>query len=107
MPPKRVPTVSTGNPASATSTVPAINATMLPGKRRRARLDPTTTAREPMASSVAGQEMVGKPWTIWIRRGRNTPEGCAIESPKKSLICVLAIRSAMPFVKPTSTGRGM
>ena len=27
--------------------------------------------------------------------------------PKKSLICVLAITTAMPFVKPMTTGRGM
>jgi hypothetical protein len=27
--------------------------------------------------------------------------------PKKSLICVLAMTSAMPLVKPMTTGRGM
>jgi hypothetical protein len=30
-----------------------------------------------------------------------------MRSPKKSRNCVLAIRMAMPFVKPTTTGRGM
>ena len=31
----------------------------------------------------------------------------AIRSPKKSRICVLAMSTAMPLVKPTTTGRGM
>ena len=40
-------------------------------------------------------------------RARNSPGTLSIFSPKKSLSCVLAIITAMPFVKPTTTGRGM
>ena len=38
---------------------------------------------------------------------RNSPGTASIVRPKKSLICVLAISTAMPLVKPTTTGRGM
>ena len=37
----------------------------------------------------------------------NSPGFSAIRSPRKSRICVLAMRTAMPFVNPMTTGRGM
>ncbi len=40
-------------------------------------------------------------------RGRNSLGTAPIRSPKKSLICVDAIRMAMPLVNPMTTGRGM
>ena len=40
-------------------------------------------------------------------RGQNSPGTTFKSRPKKSRICVLAISTAMPFVKPTTTGRGM
>jgi hypothetical protein len=41
-------------------------------------------------------------------RPTNSPgTGPSNVMPKKSLICVLAITSAMPLVKPMTTGRGM
>ena len=40
-------------------------------------------------------------------RPRNSPGTFSICRPKKSLICVLAMRTAMPLVKPMTTGRGM
>src|SRR5713226_3080693 len=40
-------------------------------------------------------------------RARNSPGTLSIFNPKKSFSCVLAIITAMPFVKPTTTGRGM
>ena len=39
-------------------------------------------------------------------RGQNSL-GTSTWSPSKSLICVLAISTPMPFVNPTTTGRGM
>ena len=40
-------------------------------------------------------------------RPMKSPGTGAVRRPKKSLICVLAMRMAMPLVKPTMTGRGM
>src|ERR1700686_2195815 len=40
-------------------------------------------------------------------RAQNSPGTWSIFNPKKSLICVLAIITAMPFVNPTTTGRGI
>ena len=39
-------------------------------------------------------------------RGTNAAGTSSMRKPRKSLICVLAIRTAMPFVNPTTTGRG-
>ena len=40
-------------------------------------------------------------------RAANSPGTLSMCSPKKSLICVLAMITAMPLVNPTTTGRGM
>src|ERR1700681_1280107 len=40
-------------------------------------------------------------------RARNSPGTLSTLRPKKSLIWVLAMMTAMPFVNPTTTGRGM
>jgi hypothetical protein len=42
-----------------------------------------------------------------LMRGRNSLGTGPVLSPKKSLICVEAIRMAMPLVKPMTTMRGM
>ena len=40
-------------------------------------------------------------------RSQNSPGTLSSFRPKKSLICVLAIRIAMPLVNPMTIGRGM
>ena len=40
-------------------------------------------------------------------RGRNSLGTAPVRRPKKSLICVEAMRIAMPLVNPMTTGRGM
>ena len=40
------------------------------------------------------------------RRGTNAAGTLSMRRPRKSLICVLAIRTAIPFVNPMTTGRG-
>ena len=40
-------------------------------------------------------------------RSQNSPGTFCKVKPKKSLICVLAISTAMPLVNPITTGRGM
>ena len=37
----------------------------------------------------------------------NSPGTAGVDRPKKSRICVLAMRTPMPLVKPMTTGRGM
>ncbi len=40
-------------------------------------------------------------------RPRKSPGTLSILRPKKSFNCVLAMTTAIPFVNPTTTGRGM
>ena len=63
----------------------------------------------PAATSVVGNDAASACIASAAIRGRRTRPGTGPGSvmPKKSLICVLAMTSAMPFVKPITTGRGM
>jgi hypothetical protein len=63
------------------------------------------TASEAAPSAVAVGENVGRAATICFMRGTNSPAGCGIARPKKSRICVQAIRTAMPLVKRRSRAR--
>ena len=105
--PNRDPMVSTGRRNSATASVPSTSATIVPGMRAESFGTPSTTASVATASPALNGENCGSACATSISRGRNTPDGCAIGRPKKSLICVLAISTAMPFVNPITTGRGM
>ena len=59
------------------------------------------------ARKVDSRESVWKLLRIASMRPRKSPGTLSIFSPKKSLICVLAISTAIPFVNPITTGRGM
>ena len=61
--------------------------------RHRVRRQTTRCRRARRASAIRGRELAGHR-ALRLR-------------PKKSLICVLAMSTAMPFVKPMTTGRGM
>ena len=107
IPPKRVPTVSTGNLKMATATVPSNSATIAPGTRfetdaaddqDRHRGDGQQRGLERQGAEIGGESLHAR---------RNSPGTLSTCSPKKSLICVLAIRTAMPLVNPMTTGRGM
>ena len=106
MPPKREPIVSTERWRKRTASVPRTSATMAPGTERAHRWQASTTSRAPTPSAATVGENVPSARPISISRGRNTPEGDAIFNPSRSLTCVLAIKSAIPFVNPTTTGRG-
>ncbi len=80
---------------------------MLPGMRRETRRHPRMTAMVPSASSVAAPDAVPAADARTRRRPRNSPGSGGVCRPNKSRICVLAIRIAMPLVKPITTGRGM
>src|SRR6266849_5222688 len=65
------------------------------------------TASATTARVVSMGENEEKLCTTVSMRERNSPGTLSIFNPKKSLSCVLAIMTAIPFVKPTTTGRGM
>ena len=64
------------------------------------------TAKEASDTSVAGNEIVCHACPNARIRWKKSPGTLCIRNPKKSRICVLAIRMAMPLVKPMITGRG-
>ena len=75
---------------AAASVVPRARAPATP-RRGRARAGSIVSMRVPIASM----------------RAKNSLGGSVSERPRKSLIWVDAISSAMPFVKPITIGRGM
>ena len=107
MPPKRVPIVSTGSFSKTTSAVPANSATMYPGTRFTKRIKIRITTRANTPRPVSKGENVRKFRARISIRARNSPGTLSTLRPKKSLICVLAMMTAMPFVNPTTTGRGI
>ena len=60
-----------------------------------------------MPSAVAGHDIVAKCATTTRTRSTNWSGIEPIRRPKKSRNCVLAMSTAMPLVKPMTTGRGM
>ena len=59
------------------------------------------------AYDVSNGDRVPRLRTTTCKRPRKSPGTGPVCRPKKSLICVLAIMTAMPLVNPTTTGRGM
>ena len=107
MPPNRLPIVSTDSPSRTTASVPTTRATIDPGTRLTNRMNRTMTATVQAARAVAAGEMVFRLAARASMRPRNSPGTFSTVRPRKSLICVLAMRTAMPLVKPMTTGRGM
>ena len=107
IPPNLVPIVSTGNLKATTTTVPRHKATIAPGMRFDIRLARTMMPIAASASPVARGDHVEKPTPSVCSLGTNSLGTFSMARPKKSRICVLAINTAMPLVKPTTTGRGM
>ncbi len=99
--------VSTGSRQITTTTVAATSATIEPGTRFANRRKPRIKATEDAANTSEATEYVSR----WLTRARmrpiKSPGIVSIFRPQKSLICVLAISTAMPLVKPIVTGRGM
>ena len=82
-------------------------ATTVPGTRRSTRGVSATIATVAMPSAVAGHEIVDACDATARMRSMKSSGISAMRSPKKSLSCVLAMSTAMPLVKPTTTGRGI
>ena len=64
-------------------------------------------ASDAAPTATAVQLTVSSDTAITAMREKNSLGMTAMPSPRKSLICVDAISSAMPLVKPITTGRGM
>ena len=107
MPPNLVPIVPIWIPAKTQAAVVASRATIVPGTffviRGQSRMM-AIVARE---TSTAGTLTVAALFASAIIRGANSLGTSSTARPKKSLICVEAISTAMPLVKPIVTGRGM
>ena len=93
--------------ADHTTTVPPTSATIVPGTplrhdSRQNQDRATTPARGRRAGSIVPSAGVAM-----RSRSANSPAPLGHAQPRKSLICVLAMSTAMPLVKPTTTGRGM
>ena len=80
---------------------------MEPGIRLVRRGSRRTIASVAKERPAARQDTVPTARLRTVMRGRKAAGRSTVVSPKKSLICVEAIRSAMPFVNPIVTGRGM
>jgi hypothetical protein len=108
MPPNRVPIVSTPRWAALTITVPATRATTYPGTRGTYRFHTTMSRTTPIpTAAVRGDAAPTFRASTSTRPMKSPGTGCASVMPRKSLICVLAMTSAMPLVNPITTGRGM
>ena len=108
MPPKRLPMVSTGRPSSQAARVPPSSATTAGGTRSVRRRTPNSTTSVTAPSAAVAGATVGSASQRTFMRSTNSPGAApSVERPRKSLICVLAISTAMPLVKPITTGRGM
>src|SRR6202158_1044648 len=79
---------------------------MAPGTRVAYFRQRIMMARGASATAVACQEMVLAASANARIRWKKSPGTWSMRKPKRSRICVLAMRMAMPLVKPTMTGRG-
>ena len=75
-----------------------------PGIRLEMARHTSMVATVPAASSVAFSDQVGAEAARAFIRNQNSLGTLARCRPKKSLICVLAISTAIPLVKPMTTG---
>ncbi len=91
---------------TAASDTPSI-ATIVPGTRRSTRGAASTVRTVATPSAVAGHEIVSACDATTRMRSMKSSGISSMRRPKKSLSCVLAMSTAMPLVKPTTTGRGM
>ncbi len=107
MPPNRDPIVSTGSPNRPTAAVAATTATMVPGTRGSNRGTSSTRPSEAAPRPSAAKLVVSRFEASAAMRAKNSLGESGSVRPRKSLIWVEAISTAMPFVNPSTTGRGM
>ena len=96
-----------GRCRSDAAAVPTTNTTMAPGIFGANFLKRISVSSATPASAVAAGLMVPIARPIAAPRPRKSPGTLSICNPRKSFTWVLAMRRAIPLVKPTTTGRGM
>ena len=87
--------------------VPATSAAIAPGTRGSSRGTIRMIASEASVRATAGACVVGSACQYASILAMNSPGTAVIVRPSASLICVEAMRMAMPLVKPIRIGRGM
>ncbi len=106
-PPKRDPIVATGRSNSHTAAVPARRATIGPGTRRQTSGVTSTRASDAAVRPAVTGSVRGRTWPSADMRAKNSVGTLSSGRPSASLICVVAMSSAMPLVKPMTIGLGM
>ena len=105
MPPNLLPMVSTGRWNRITARVPSSRATMDPGTRR---CHDFGQARMMVSETTARMSELGWKVPRWVNStsifSTNSEGTLSTRRPRKSLIWVLKISTAMPEVKPIVTG---
>ena len=107
IPPNLLPMDSMEAPDKAHATVVTSSATIDPGSRWLIRGQSRTVATVATAVSVALTLTLAAALTRLAMRGKNSLGTVFKSSPKKSLIWVDAMSTAIPLVNPIVTGRGM
>ena len=109
MVPKRSPMVSTWNQLKHVLMIHAAAVTMMmasraPGRRLEMRGVSVMMSSDTTEVHSAGSETLSKLVKYMPHLGMNWPGMSLSPSPKKSLICVEKIVTAIPAVKPTTIG---
>ena len=105
MPPKREPMVATSSPNSAVSAAAPATAISMPGQRGRNRRNAAITPITPNPSAIDTGEAVGSAATrTGSFSGSGPGSGAASVRPRRSLIWLAKMMTAIPAVKPTVTG---
>ena len=105
-PPKRLPMVSTGKPNSATAPEASTTATRKPGALGASLRSPTISPTQARASARAQPLKLSRCAHSTPSLGRNsagTPSTCR---PSRSLSWLAKMMTAMPAVKPVTSGCG-
>ncbi len=102
--PKRDPIVSTGSPSAATSTEAKTIATIGAGTVRDSRGHRSRMASEPADTATACGLTVARLAPNALHFSRKGPGTASICSPKRSPTCEEKMMTAMPLVKPVTTG---
>ena len=104
---KRVSIVATARPSVCAAAVPATSATIVPGMRvfSVAQRISASSVHTPSPAVIAS--VVGSARPISTMRPTKSSGMRVMVRPRNSRSCVVAMMTAMPLVKPITTGRGM
>ena len=108
MPPNLEPMVVTSSPRFQVMNAVSVTAINMPGQWGRSFLRPMMIATVPSERATAAGEMVGSAChRTGIFANSGPGSGALSVRPRRSLIWLAKMITAMPAVKPTVTGKGM